>query len=209
MQALRGSVFGIGTDIGGSVSMPASFNGIFSLKPSTGRISMKGVASPGPGQQIMPATAGIMGPSIATARLVLKSLLSTEPWLHDPYVVPLPWRDTEEYRPDGGIPSEADRQNRPTFGFMEDDGVVTPHPPVQRALQAVKSALGKLGYNVRTIDSAKRQGYVSTYVVFADSNSAPDNSVGTPIQLGESRDTRADSSWGRLCRRLEGPAALG
>jgi len=146
MQALRGSVFGIGTDIGGSVSMPASFNGIFSLKPSTGRISMKGVASPGPGQQIMPATAGIMGPSIATVRLVLKSLLSAEPWLHDPYVVPLPWREAEEYHPD-----EQDEQNRPTFGFMEDDAVVTPHPPVQRALRTVKCALGKLGYNVRAI----------------------------------------------------------
>nr|BAV32171.1 hypothetical protein [Sordaria araneosa] len=145
MQALRGSVFGIGTDIGGSVSMPASYNGIFSLKPSNGRISMKGVAGPSPGQQIMPAVAGIMGVSIATIRLVLKSLLSTEPWLSDPYLVPIPWRETEEHHAESGKPGEP---YRPAFGIMENDGVVTPHPPVQRALKAVKDALSKRGHKM-------------------------------------------------------------
>ena len=58
MQALRGSALGFGTDIGtchepriyilstyplltivgGSISMPAAFNGIFSIKPSVGRL---------------------------------------------------------------------------------------------------------------------------------------------------------------------------
>ncbi|KAK4208752.1 amidase signature domain-containing protein [Rhypophila decipiens] len=145
MQALRGSVFGIGTDIGGSVSMPASYNGLFSLKPSNGRISMKGAAGPSPGQQIMPAVAGIMAVSIATIRLVLRSLLSTEPWLHDPYIVPIPWRETEEYHAESG---DLDEPYRPAFGIMESDGVVTPHPPVQRALKAVKEALSRLGHKM-------------------------------------------------------------
>ncbi|KAK3317078.1 amidase signature domain-containing protein [Apodospora peruviana] len=140
MQALRGSAFGIGTDIGGSVSMPASYNGVFSLKPSTGRISMKGVAGVGQGQQVMPVVAGIMGVSIATLRAVLESLLSTEPWLRDPYAVPLPWREAEEYH--------ADTHGSLAFGFMEHDGIVTPHPPVQRALKMVKITLREAGYNL-------------------------------------------------------------
>jgi amidase len=45
MQAMKGSVFGIGTDIGGSVAMPASYNGVFSIKPSSGRIPTKGMAT--------------------------------------------------------------------------------------------------------------------------------------------------------------------
>ncbi|KAK3395141.1 amidase signature domain-containing protein [Podospora didyma] len=143
MQALKGSVFGIGTDIGGSVSMPASYNGIFSLKPSSGRISMKDVASTGPGQQIMPTVAGVMGRSIDTLRLVLKSLLSTEPWLQDPYVVPLPWRDAEEYHP-----SDSPTESKLAFGLLENDRAVTPHPPVQRALRMVKVALQEAGYEL-------------------------------------------------------------
>lgn len=36
IQACAGSPFGIGSDIGGSIRMPAFFNGVFGLKPSKG-----------------------------------------------------------------------------------------------------------------------------------------------------------------------------
>lgn len=41
-----GSVIGIGTDIGGSIRMPAFFNGIFGHKPTTGLVSNKGQYPP-------------------------------------------------------------------------------------------------------------------------------------------------------------------
>ncbi|SPQ27180.1 4d5488d3-8290-446a-b4cc-13cd47e22ab9 [Thermothielavioides terrestris] len=142
MQALRGSAFGLGTDVGGSVSMPASFQGLFSLKPSSGRISFRGVANTGPGQQVMPTTVGIMGRSVAVLKLVFKSLLSTEPWLRDPNTLPTPWRMEKEY--------DAERESgyKPAFGFMPHDGVVTPHPPISRALGIVKKALENSGYQL-------------------------------------------------------------
>ena len=40
--AAAGSPFGIGSDVGGSIRMPAFFNGIFGHKPSTGLVSNKG-----------------------------------------------------------------------------------------------------------------------------------------------------------------------
>lgn len=36
IQAAAGSPFGIGSDIGGSIRMPAFFNGIFGHKPTKG-----------------------------------------------------------------------------------------------------------------------------------------------------------------------------
>ncbi|KAI1506266.1 amidase signature domain-containing protein [Biscogniauxia marginata] len=141
MQALRGSAFGIGTDIGGSVSMPASFQGIFSIKPSVGRLSFKDVANSGRGQQVMPTVPGIMAHSVATLRIVLKSLISTEPWLHDPYSLPIPWRQEKEYNPGQEDP-------RPAFGFLPNDALVTPHPPVSRALRIVHEALEESGYEI-------------------------------------------------------------
>lgn len=39
LQAYRGSAFGFGTDAGGSVSMPASYQGVFRINPSSGHIT--------------------------------------------------------------------------------------------------------------------------------------------------------------------------
>lgn len=130
--------------------MPAAFNGVFSLKPSHGRISFKDVAtsviplSPitteslltsiqSPGQMTIPSVMGIMGPSISTLRFVFKSLLSTSPWLHDPEVNNMPWRvEQDEF---------ANTNSSISFGLLESDGIVTPHPPISRALRIVAAAL--------------------------------------------------------------------
>ncbi|XP_023948596.2 fatty-acid amide hydrolase 2-B [Bicyclus anynana] len=42
IQTLGGSIFGIGSDIGGSIRMPAYFNGIFGHKPTRRAVSNKG-----------------------------------------------------------------------------------------------------------------------------------------------------------------------
>lgn len=94
---------------------------------------------------VMPTVVGIMGHSIQTLSLVFKSLLSTEPWLHDPYILPIPWRDTpydQNHRASGSSLS---------FGFMKHDGLVTPHPPIGRALRIVERALLVAGHNVNIL----------------------------------------------------------
>lgn len=93
LQALRGSVVGFGTDIGGSVRIPAAFNGIFALKPTYTRLSYRNVANVIPGETTYASTVGVMGTSLDAIHLVLRSVLLAQPWIRDPNVVPVPWRD--------------------------------------------------------------------------------------------------------------------
>lgn len=90
----------------------------------------------------MPTVVGIMGHSVDSLRLILKSLLFLEPWLHDPYALPIPWRPELEYN------LLHELGYRPAFGIMTNDGVLTPHPPISRALEIVKEALQIKGYQV-------------------------------------------------------------
>ncbi|KAI2462769.1 amidase [Annulohypoxylon bovei var. microspora] len=140
LQALRGSPVGLGTDIGGSVSMPASYNGLFSLKPSAGRLPFEGVANSGSGQQVMPTAIGIIGHSIASISLVFESLISIEPSLRDPYALPIPYRSS--------LNQEMRNTPRLNLGFMEHDGVVRPHPPIARALHMIRNALENEGHKL-------------------------------------------------------------
>jgi len=48
LVAMSGSVFGVGTDIGGSVRIPAMCNGVVGFKPSSGRIPTAGMQSSSP-----------------------------------------------------------------------------------------------------------------------------------------------------------------
>jgi amidase len=92
LQALRGSVVGLGTDIGGSLRIPAAFNGVFSLKPTHTRLSNRDVANVIPGETTYASIVGIIDASLEAVHLVLQSVVRTRPWLKDPNVMPVPWR---------------------------------------------------------------------------------------------------------------------
>jgi fatty acid amide hydrolase len=63
--AARCTPLGVGTDIGGSIRIPAHFCGVYGFKPTAGRLSNRGVAEPKEngvdGQNTVPCTAGPMG----------------------------------------------------------------------------------------------------------------------------------------------------
>jgi amidase len=144
----KGSPIGFGTDIGGSVRIPAAFCGLYGLKPSGGRMPYEGMANSMDGQNSVLSVVGPLSPSAAGIRLMMKSILSTQPWLHDPLVVELPWRDEQEQEIFNLVKSATDGKGQLAFGVLENDGVVTPHPPVQRAIKIVANTLEKLGHKV-------------------------------------------------------------
>lgn len=122
--------------------MPAAYNGVYSHKPSSGRLSFKDAPASAKANLVIPSVVGILGPSVASLKLMFKSLQSTEPWKRDPFVLPIGYRAELEY--------DAKRDPMPAFGIMKDDGIVRPHPPIARALDIVEKALQRAGYETIT-----------------------------------------------------------
>ena len=77
---MRGSVLGVGTDIGGSIRIPALCCGNFGFKPSTDRIPFGGQVNPVPdGKILLPK----MRDREAVTQKVLSVSKYTELFLHD------------------------------------------------------------------------------------------------------------------------------
>lgn len=90
-----------------------------------------------PGQAVLPTVVGVMGPDFFTIRKIFEATLSTQPWLRDPDVLPIPWRKELEELP-----------TKLTFGLLLTDGIVSPHPPITRALREVAEIVKSLGHEV-------------------------------------------------------------
>ena len=58
---MKGSIFGIGTDIGGSIRAPAGFCGLYGLKPSLGRLPGEGLSW---AYQAMESIKCVVGPMV-------------------------------------------------------------------------------------------------------------------------------------------------
>ena len=71
----------------------------------------------------------------------MRTVIGTKPWIKDSSLVPIPWKEgngdsggnDESCYGEGEIDREKRRSLR--VGVMYTDGLVTPHPPVQRALR--------------------------------------------------------------------------
>ena len=69
------SALGLGTDIGGSVRVPAHFCGVHSLKPTPGRLSLRGTAGEAVyGHYAIADAAGLLGRTVRDLRLGFSSL---------------------------------------------------------------------------------------------------------------------------------------
>ncbi|KAJ8607055.1 hypothetical protein MRB53_040564 [Persea americana] len=144
--ACKGSPIGIGSDIGGSVRIPAAFNGLYGLRPTNGRLPYEGVANSMDGQNSVPSVLGPLAGSARDLRLITRALISTEPWRHDPLVVEIPWRQSAEQAVQNKTAKSS--STKLTFGVIRHDGIVTPHPPVSRAVENIVAALEEQGHQV-------------------------------------------------------------
>jgi aspartyl-tRNA(Asn)/glutamyl-tRNA(Gln) amidotransferase subunit A len=123
----------LGTDIGGSVRLPATHCGIFALKPSLGRVP---VYPPYMGRVVGPMTR-----SVADAAELMKIVSKPDP--RDYMSLPPAEIDFQE-----GEPGQV------KIGFLPDMGVgLAVHPEVRAAADAAATALASAGCAVESIRS--------------------------------------------------------
>ncbi|ETS81644.1 hypothetical protein PFICI_06646 [Pestalotiopsis fici W106-1] len=136
-QAFRGSAVGIGTDVGGSIRIPAAANGVYGYKPSFGVIPMIGYSYSGwAGSNTgIPAVTGPLGHSVRDLSLIAQVARRAEPWRFDPAVIP-------------NIMEIPTSSRKPIVGVIHRSGL-TPHPPIRRGIEEAVAKLKDAGFEVR------------------------------------------------------------
>ncbi|KAL8637989.1 MAG: hypothetical protein Q9228_004813 [Teloschistes exilis] len=136
LLGLRGSCLGIGSDVGGSVRSPAANCGLYSLRPTSYRVPTHGWAGTMYGEeQIVPVT-GPMSTSLEGIKLFMKTILAAKPWMTEPALLPIPWRDHISH-----LPATPQGHKKLKIAVLWHDGVVRPHPPITRALHSIVQKL--------------------------------------------------------------------
>lgn len=144
LVAMRGSVLGVGTDVGGSIRIPAMCGGLYGIKPSAQRIPYVGQENgsrEGASKIGLPASAGPISVSMRDCELFLKAVSSARPWERDPSIAYGLWEEQ------GGVPK------KPLLGVIRTDGLITPLPPVSKVLDETVQSLRKSGVEVVEIDA--------------------------------------------------------
>jgi len=130
--AAGGSPLGVGTDIGGSVRIPAAFCGIAGLKPTQGRTPDRGTGSVPLGQRAIVSQVGVLARTVDDVALGLGIIAAA------PFGEPSP--------PLGDHRSVDVASLR--VAVFEDDGAYAPGPAVRRAVREAAAALAARGARV-------------------------------------------------------------
>ncbi|PIG81166.1 putative general amidase [Aspergillus arachidicola] len=137
--AMRGSMVGFGTDIGGSIRVPAMCNGIYGFKPSVGRVpfgGQEGGQMPGKGRVSLQTVAGPLARSVADLGAIMEEVVPRAE-LFGEDCIPGRWHGEFPFR----LPETQGRNV--TIGVLRSDGIVEPLPPIARVLDEVAQTLRK------------------------------------------------------------------
>jgi fatty acid amide hydrolase len=133
--AAGGSALGLGSDLGGSIRLPAHACGVHAIRPTSGRLTMSGHARVTSAQSVMVSQPAPIARSVADLGLALRVLAAPGQELIDTSVPPVPWGDSAQVK---GL----------RVAFYTDNGILKPAPAITRAIMEAATILETNGAEV-------------------------------------------------------------
>ncbi|EXJ83381.1 hypothetical protein A1O1_07003 [Capronia coronata CBS 617.96] len=139
LVAMKGSMIGIGTDIGGSIRVPAMCNGVYGFKPSNGRLPYGGQALTGMegiGRTSVQAVAGPIARSVEDIDVLMRELVPRASlWGED--CMPVGW----SLHPRNPRARGSGKTGELVVGVLRSDGNCAILPPIANVLDEVGAQL--------------------------------------------------------------------
>ncbi|KAL2826684.1 amidase signature domain-containing protein [Aspergillus cavernicola] len=144
--ALRGSPLGVGTDIGGSIRIPALCCGTYGFRPSASRVpNGKMRVCNTPGMRFILSVAGPLCLDLEGIELFFETLFATQPALYDSTILDIPWRKVGPLSP----------KKKLRIGVIPEHPIFPLHPPVRRTLASATALLKAAGHDVISLSTAE------------------------------------------------------
>lgn len=153
LVAMKGSMIGIGTDIGGSIRIPAMCNGVYGFKPSNGRLPYGGQAltgMEGMSRTSVQAVAGPIGRSVEDIDVLLREVVPRASlWGED--CIPVGWSQSPPPRTRRAARGSG-KHGELVVGILRSDGNCAILPPIANVLDEVATKLRAATPNVTVVE---------------------------------------------------------
>ncbi|CDK25120.1 unnamed protein product [Kuraishia capsulata CBS 1993] len=153
LSKMRGSILGVGTDIGGSIRIPALCNGVYGFRPTIGRVPYGGQQSPSTTLSGRPdgtlcgltAVAGPLTNDCDDMKVFFKAVIEGQPWKYDGTAKCVPF--------DRSFDSWTGKEKL-KIGVVLEDKAIPIHPNIKKTILESAAKLKAAGHEVIIFDES-------------------------------------------------------
>ena len=164
--------FALGSDTGGSVRQPASFCGVYGLKPTWGAVSRFGLVAYASSLEVI----GVVAKTVDLTEQAFIAMRGQDPMDHSS----LPWQ------------AAAPKKGSLRIGVPRQCAEVPMHPDVKKTLDQTRAMLADMGHALQEVSLPTFDHVVSSYYVIATAEASANLARFDGVRYGH-RATQADN----------------